>query len=450
MATRTAWYEHPVVHLRYIAEDDALIVDILPLPPVRDRVVADCLCIEFDGDDPEALPTSLCLTGFTARPTSDAARCARHLLGSTLYEAALDLVREGADERAIHLLRSVRDSRVRTWRRLTGLVIGIEILPGELRAALVGADGEIIERERRSQAVMDPESVAAGIAALVREMRSAYRVVIAGARVHVGVQIGGPVDPVTGTVHHFHKSDRAGRPGYRWHEVPLADMIERATGLRAHVLNDVAGYASYDRWFYPSPEERCRAVLLISQGIGAKLIIDGDVAVQMPMEIGNFTLHENGAPCECGKRGCLEATASMRAIAERVEAVTGLPIEDIEGAVAQAEATAASSDRATEVFRIAGRDLARGIATVQAIANPSSWAIYGPPSLVSKSSRASDAFFGNMEDFDKWVAYDAYQHCPVRRRPIEGDEGAHGAGLVALERFGIASPHSGTVDRLPQ
>jgi hypothetical protein len=55
-----------------------------------------------------------------------------------------------------------------------------------------------------------------------------------------------------------------------------------------------------------------------------------------------------------------------------------------------------------------------------------------------------------MEDFDKWVAYDAYQHCPVRRRPIEGDEGAHGAGLVALERFGIASPHSGTVDRLPQ
>ena len=61
------------------------------------------------------------------------------------------------------------------------------------------------------------------------------------------------------------------------------------------MLNDVVGYATYDRWFYPSPGERCRAVILISQGIGAKLIINGDVAMRMPMEIGNFTLHENGA-----------------------------------------------------------------------------------------------------------------------------------------------------------
>ena len=100
------------------------------------------------------------------------------------------------------------------------------------------------------------------------------------------------------------------------------------------------------------------------------------------------------------------------------------------------------------VFRTAGRDLARGIATVQVIANPTSWAIYGPTCLVTKSSRASDAYFGSLEDFDEWVAYDAYQDSPIRRRPIEGDEGAHGAALVALERFGITSPHCGTSDQL--
>ena len=141
LATRTAWFEHPVVHLRYVPADDALLVDVLPLPPAADRVVAESLCIEFDGDDREALPTAVCLTGFTRRPSSDAARCARHLLGETLYDAALEMVRDGEDDREIHLLDSVRDSRVRAWRRLTGLVIGIEILPGELRAALVGADG---------------------------------------------------------------------------------------------------------------------------------------------------------------------------------------------------------------------------------------------------------------------------------------------------------------------
>jgi predicted NBD/HSP70 family sugar kinase len=448
LATRLAWHEHPVVRLRHLVADDALIVEILPLEPASDRVVDDHLCIEFDGVDSEALPTSLCLTGFTAQPNSPAARAARHLLGETLCRAAEEMVYTGDAEREVLLDESVRDSRVRTWRRLTGLAIGIEILPGELRAVLVGADGEIITQERRLQPDMAPGPVVAGIAALVADMRTRYRAAIAGTPLCLGVQIGGPVDGQTGVVHALRRRDETGRTTGQWKDVPLADEVEWATGLRSHVLNDVVGYAAYDRWFYPSPEERCRAVLLISQGIGAKLIVNGDVAIRMPMEIGNFVLHENGAPCECGKHGCLEATASTHAIVERVQQVSGQVVDDIECAVALAEPQETCSDEATEVFRTAGRDLARGIGTVQVIANPSSWAIYGPASLLAKSSRASDAFLGSLTGFERWVSFDAYQGGPIRRRPIEGDEGAHGAALVALERFGITSPHSGTTDEL--
>lgn len=448
LATRLAWHEHPVVRLRHVLEDDALIVEILPLEPVTDRVVDDLLCIEFDGADREAFPTSLCLTGFTARPYSPGAQTARHLLGETLCRMAEQMVTDGDAEREVLLDESVRDSRVRAWRRLTGLAIGIEILPGELRATLVGADGEVIEREHRTQQPMSPEAVTAGIAALVADMRARQRSVIAGTPVHLGVQIGGPVDPVNGLVHHFHKRDRAGRLGYTWKDVPLSGMLSRTTGLPTHVLNDVVGYATYDRWFYPSPDERCRAVLLISQGVGAKLIINGGVAMRMPMEIGNLILHENGAACECGKSGCLEATAGVRAIVEQVQAVTGQPVEDVESAVRLAGRCGVTGDRASEVFRTAGRDLARAVGSVQAIANPSSWAVYGPAALLTKDNRAGDAFLASFEDLDKWVAYDAYQHCAVHRRPIEGDEGAHGAALVALERFGTAWPPSGTADRL--
>jgi predicted NBD/HSP70 family sugar kinase len=448
LAARLAWHEHPLVRLRHVVEDDALIVEILPLEPIDDRVVDDLLCIEFDGTDGERFPTSLCLTGFTSYPNSPAARAARHLLGDTLCRAADEMVLSGEAERDVLLDESVRDARVRTWRRLTGMAIGIEILPGELRAVLVGADGEIIEREQRPQFVMSPGAVTAGVAALVDDIRRQHRTVIAGTEVHLGVQIGGPVIPATGVVHHFHKSDRTGRESDRWKDIPLADDVERVTGLRTHVLNDVVGYATYDRWFYPSPDERCRAVILISQGIGAKLIINGDVAMRMPMEIGNFTLHEKGARCQCGKRGCLEATAGTHAIVERVQEVAGHDVDDIEHAVALAEPQDPHSALAIKVFRIAGRDLARGIATVQVIANPTSWSIYGPSCLVTKSTRAGDAYFGGLENFDEWVAYDAYQDSPIRRRPIEGDEGAHGAALVALERFGIASPHSGATDRL--
>ena len=85
---------------------------------------------------------------------------------------------------------------------------------------------------------------------------------------------------------------------------------------------------------------------------------------------------------------------------------------------------------------------------MQVIANPTSWAIYGPAALLTKGSHAGDAFLESLEDFERWVAYDAYRECRVERRPIAGDEGAHGAALAALERFGIASPHFGTADQL--
>ena len=42
LAMRITWHRHPVVRLGHIVEDDALIVEILPLEPVDDRLVDDC------------------------------------------------------------------------------------------------------------------------------------------------------------------------------------------------------------------------------------------------------------------------------------------------------------------------------------------------------------------------------------------------------------------------
>ena len=153
------------------------------------------------------------------------------------------------------------------------------------------------------------------------------------------------------------------------------------------MLNDVVGYATYDRWFYPSPGERCRAVLLISQGIGAKLIINGDVAMRMPMEIGNFTLHENGAHASAASAAASRpppepAPSSSGSGGHRA----GRRRHRVRGGARRAARAVQRPDDA--VFSTAGRDLARGIATVQVIANPTSWAIYGPTCLVTKSTRA--------------------------------------------------------------
>lgn len=433
---RMAWRDDPVVRLRHVAHDDALIVDILPLPRAVDRVVDNLLCIEFDGDDIEALPTAMCLTGFTVHPDSSAAKCARHLLGDTLWRKATALVAHGADECEVRLDTSVRDSRLAIWRRLNGMAIGIEVQPGSLRAALVGADGELIAVHDRALSDMSPDTVTEQIAALIQAMRIEHHVAIAGSPLFVGVQVPGPVDPATGVVHYFYKRNRNGPSAWGWDDEPFQDLLDTAIDLPVRVINDVTGYATYEKWTNPTPEHR-RVVVLISQGIGAKLLVDGRVETDMPMEIGNMVLHEDGRDCDCGGKGCLEASAGTMAIVEQISEMTGSYIADIAEAVAAADG---DDEMAMAVFREAGRDLARVVGHVQAILNTSSWSIYGPEQLLNKDSAAGAVFLDNLFAFERFVAYKPYRDCELLRRPILGDEGAHGAGLVALEVNAVGRP----------
>jgi hypothetical protein len=160
------------------------------------------------------------------------------------------------------------------------------------------------------------------------------------------------------------------------------------------VLNDVVGYAAYDRWFYPSPTSAAGRFLLISQGIGPKLIINGDVAMRMPMEIGNFIAARGRRAVRVRQarvpRGHRRHARDRRAVRE----VTGRRVDDIEAAVASPSRTsaAATGDRcsappgATSPWH---RDRAGD-------RQPSSWAIYGPRvPRDEEHARPVDAFLGS-------------------------------------------------------
>lgn len=437
VTTRAVWLAEPVVRLRHLPDADALVVEIVPLPAETDRVIEELLCIEFDGTDPHALPTSLCLTRLTARPDSPAARCAQHVMGKTLWPAVQGMLRHGITERVVSLDEAVLESRMRAWRRLAGLAVGVEVQPGALRAALVGGDGEIITTAESTVDDMSPLGMVSGIAGLIAGLRAEHAALICGAPLVVGVQIAGPVDHDTGVVHYFHKRSRHGSADWGWDEVPFAAMLGPALGLPVNVLNDVVAYAELERFQHPVTDSLC-AVLLIAQGIGGTLIRNGEVDTRMPMEVGNIVLHENGRECDCGGRGCLEASAGTLAIVEEVARVTGRAVETIGDAVAAAELDGAPVDQhALDVFRAAGRDLARMIGIVQAIANPDSWVVYGPEELLRTDSVARNEFFAGLKRFDRFVSYKPYQNTAVHLHAIEGDEGAHGAAIAALLNAGF-------------
>jgi predicted NBD/HSP70 family sugar kinase len=98
--------------------------------------------------------------------------------------------------------------------------------------------------------------------------------------------------------------------------------------------------------------------------------------------------------------------------------------------------------RVLDILSRAGRDLARAIGIVQAVANPSSWAVYGPYSLLAKGGAAGDAFLAALFEYGEFVSFKPYKESAVRRRPIVAGEGASGVALAALEHRGLARPET--------
>jgi len=103
-----------------------------------------------------------------------------------------------------------------------------------------------------------------------------------------------------------------------WPDVPLADTIEKLTGLPVRILNDVRSI-TYGEWrFGAGRGVDTMAVLAIGTGIGGGLIINSQLHLGIGGtggELGHTVIDYNGPRCGCGNYGCLEAYASGPAIA---------------------------------------------------------------------------------------------------------------------------------------
>jgi glucokinase len=103
-----------------------------------------------------------------------------------------------------------------------------------------------------------------------------------------------------------------------WPDVPLAEIIEKLTGLPVWMLNDVRSI-TYGEWrFGAGRGVDTVAVLAIGTGIGGGLIINGQLHLGIGGtggELGHTVIDYNGPRCGCGNYGCLEVYASGPAIA---------------------------------------------------------------------------------------------------------------------------------------
>ncbi|MGL4268545.1 MAG: N-acetylmannosamine kinase [Plesiomonas sp.] len=106
---------------------------------------------------------------------------------------------------------------------------------------------------------------------------------------------------------------------------PLHSVIAQITGLPVYLINDAqaaawAEYQAYDRAFSDL------AFITVSTGVGAGLVLNHQLVTGsrgIAGHAGHMLADPQGPMCGCGRRGCVEAIASGRAIAAAGQAVLG-------------------------------------------------------------------------------------------------------------------------------
>lgn len=140
--------------------------------------------------------------------------------------------------------------------------------------------------------------------------------------VGVGIGVPGTVDRRQGIVRYSNN--------IKWKQVPLARLMGKYFPLPIQIAND-ADCAALGEAVAGAGRE-CQDVIMITlgTGVGGGIILDGEIYEGKGIggsELGHMVIVEDGEPCTCGRRGCLEAYVSATALKREAKKVTERDME---------------------------------------------------------------------------------------------------------------------------
>jgi predicted NBD/HSP70 family sugar kinase len=236
-------------------------------------------------------------------------------------------------------------------------VLAIDIGVRESLYAISDFNGRILT-QRAVASEGEPQSF---LRSLAREAKALIKTQYARARFEaVGVSVPGLIDRAEGSV--------IVSPNLGWQSTQVRKPLEAELGLPVYVENDANAAAFAELWYGPLAEVGARTLLsvLVVEGLGTGLIINGELHVGTSIGLGGFghmTLDPSGPVCSCGRRGCWETLASNRATIERYRALTKRKnrAQNVDEIIAQAKQGDAA---ALEAIETTARYLGDGIASL--------------------------------------------------------------------------------------
>jgi len=259
------------------------------------------------------------------------------------------------------------------------LTIGIDVGGTKAAAGVVGDDGRIIEKLKRSTPAASPSDTEQVIADVVRELASRHDVAA------VGIGAAGFIDETRSTV--------LFAPNLAWRGEPLRESVQEQIGLPVFVENDANASLWAESRFGAARGYQDVFLIAVGTGIGASMLIGGDLyrgRFGIAGEPGHYRVVPDGRLCGCGNRGCWEQYASGSALvaeardfarrspegAMRLLQLGGGTPEGISGPQVT-QAAREGDPAALRCFQIVGSWLGQGMADLAAIMDPGCFIIGG-------------------------------------------------------------------------
>lgn len=211
------------------------------------------------------------------------------------------------------------DALITTIREKAAPVrIGIDIGGTDTKIGLVDIHQKILASETiKTDASRSPEEVIGDIGRSALQLLEAQGIAMDQC-VGVGIGVPGTVDRKNGIVRYSNN--------IKWENVELVREMGKYLPLPTRIAND-ADCAALGEVVAGAGKE-CQDVIMITlgTGVGGGIILDGNIYEGKGIggsELGHMVIVENGEPCTCGRRGCLEAYASATALVREAKKSTG-------------------------------------------------------------------------------------------------------------------------------
>lgn len=202
-------------------------------------------------------------------------------------------------------------------------IVGVDLGGTTTKLAFVTTEGEIVHKwEIPTDNTNEGQNITGNIAKAIDE-KLAEHDQLKSNLLGIGMGAPGPVNYEKGIVLNV---VNLGWPD----NYPLKDRLEAATSLPAAIENDANSAALGEMWMGAGAGAKDLVCVTLGTGVGGGVIVGGKVVQGIngaAGEIGHITaIPSGGAPCNCGKTGCLETVASATGIVRlaKIELAKGL------------------------------------------------------------------------------------------------------------------------------